>query len=354
MNTPTLAAALSLVAGFLLLPPAGAASPEAPLERRCGAVAAEEGRLVAGCAVGLSLRDPASGAAGRNLLLPGGAVDVALRGRRALVSLGPNGLAVIALGGDDTAPRLLSIWPSPGAVCQTAPLEGDAEAGTGCQRWVAADGAMGLALLEVGEQGWVRELSRLDLNHGVVGVTTAPGGVILACAGEEGLVLLRVVEGRLVVSGRLQAIEAREAELMPPADGAEGSPRAVVAGGRGGVALVAVESAGLRLVDRLPPMGLDHCRGVGTARNLILSAEGTSGARLLRVEGEHMEEVERWDDLPGAVADGLIEDGPDPRVILASDREGVMIRELAANPPGPPSDDSTSPGAGQGSRRAGG
>lgn len=341
-----IAGALIVTAG--LASPARAALPTAPLDRRCSSVAAEEGRLAAACAVGLSLRDPSSGAAERNLVLPGGAVDVVLSGRQALVSLGPNGLAVIDLGGDEEegpAPRLLSIWPSPGAVYQVAALEG----GAGPRRWAAADGAMGLALLEVGEQGGVRELDRLDLRTSVVGVASAPGGVILACAGEKGLVLLRVAEGRLAVRDRLPTIEAREVAL---AGGAEGPLRAVVADGRGGVALVAIEPAGLRLLDRLPPMGLDRCRGVGVAGGLVLSAEGTSGARLLRVRDGRLEEMERFGHLPGAVADGLIEEGPEPRVLLASDREGVMIRELSVIPADPPPADSALPGAAREPRTA--
>ncbi|MDQ7008220.1 MAG: hypothetical protein Q9Q40_13425 [Acidobacteriota bacterium] len=287
-----------------------------PLFERCDGVIAFGGRRwAAACAGGVGLWDAEGRSAGPRMVLATGVIDLLEEGGAILAAAGPRGLARLRPGSPGRL-EVMALYPRPGAVYQVAAASGGS--------LLLAEGSEGLAEVVIDVGGTLHERSRFDAGALVRGVTVA-GDQVLASLGAAGLLLLRRGEQGLAEVARLPTVDAREAVLV---EGSEGR-QAVVADGRGGVVVVAVEPDGLREVTRQPPLDGAAVRGLDLLGRRVLTAEGRAGGRLLGLDARGRLTVLRRFHLPeGSYLDAAFsKDGR--RAAWASDRSGVVCVGLS-------------------------
>jgi hypothetical protein len=257
--------------------------------------------------------DPATGAWFEHaaVYLPGAAIDVAVHGAVAYVTLGPAGLAVIDVS-DPVAPAPLALIEGPGSSGRLA-LDGE--------RLAVAAGHAGVRLFDVSTPARPALLGAWR-SEGYVRQAVLDGDRVLVAEGSAGISLLSVEPGgalghrwRVATEGEVRAVAVRTA--------AGGGRTIVVADGPGGIAVLAAR--GDVLATEVSRLALpDMARDVAFDRsgNHVFVANGDRGVVTVDIR----------DPARPRVAGTLVTDKPanrlrlhGERLLVGNDSAGLLV-----------------------------
>jgi hypothetical protein len=272
--------------------PLAAGAAASGLAQRTYEVVAAGSHAFAATTAGLTVYDissPAKPEVVTSLYFPGSANGVAVAVKRAFLAMGPEGLRVIDIS-NPAHPRLIGALDTDGSVNATAFLadqagnvkissdEAEATGARSDRQVVIADGAGGMKVVNVAEDGAIRVISSLDTGRHAVHVAVSDDNLIAAAEEDDGVGLYRLgADGQLV--------QLSTTPLFGTARGvAFSGTRCFVAAGLAGVLTLDVANpARPKLIGSFPAK--HYARGVSVQGGTILLADSQAGLRLIQ-EGD--------------------------------------------------------------------